>query len=314
MCYSAQIEADYMRLLRAFGPVLSLEEFTRLWLRDAGKERRRIPKALVDQVGPLLPATAQATFAAAAAGDEAAWQEELFKQSRRVADAERKLALKFTKTAEKDLTIGRRKVDQLKGWLGDLHRQKLASRDWRFFPQWWAPVLVREGDGYAIKPMRYQLRKPGMPASSDYVGTGVSRRMSGTYNARRDNLERYWHKQFGHKHGVIVASRFYENVEGPDGTSQRLEFTPRTGEPLLVACLWDLWTDPTGQESDMLCFAAITDEPEPEVLAAGHDRTVINLKPEHLEAWLNPDPADRAALYAIFDDKRHPFYEHKIAA
>jgi len=31
-------------------------------------------------------------------------------------------------------------------------------------------------------------------------------------------------------------------------------------------------------------------------------------------AWLNSDPANLQALYAIFDDKRHPFYEHKIAA
>nr|KAJ9622927.1 hypothetical protein H2204_011407 [Knufia peltigerae] len=59
---------------------------------------------------------------------------------------------------------------------------------------------------------------------------------------------------------------------------------------------------------------AITDVPEPEVAAAGHDRTIINIKPEHVDAWLNPDPADLAALYRIFDDKRHPFYEHQLAA
>ncbi|MNV46117.1 hypothetical protein D3C71_1379370 [compost metagenome] len=314
MCYSAQIEADYMKLLRELGPVMSLNEFTQLWLRDNGKERRRIPKAIVDQIGPLLPAEAQASFADAAAVDEKAWQEELFKQSRRVADAERKLATKYTKTAEKDLGIGQRKVEQLKGWLKTLHRTELKPSDYRFFPQWWAPVLIREGDGYVIKPMRYQLRKPGLPASSDWVGTGGTRRMSGTYNARRDNLERYWRNQFGRKHGLIVASRFYENVDGPDGVSQRLEFTPRTGEPMLVACLWDLWTDPTGQEQDMLCFAAVTDEPEPEVLAAGHDRTVINMKWEHVERWLNPDPSNLAELYGIFDDKRHPYYEHRAAA
>ena len=63
-----------------------------------------------------------------------------------------------------------------------------------------------------------------------------------------------------------------------------------------------------------LSFAAITDEPEPEVAAAGHDRTIINITPEHVDAWLNPDPADLAALYRIFDDKRHPFYEHQLAA
>jgi putative SOS response-associated peptidase YedK len=314
VCYSAQIEADYMKLLRSFGPIMSLKEFAELWLRDNGKERRRIPKAIVDEVGPLLPPEVQANFTAGAAADEQDWQQELFKQARRVADNERKLATKYTKTAEKEVGIGQRKVEQLKGWIQDLHRDKLEPRDWRFFPQWWAPVLVREGDGYAIKPMRYQLRKPGLPASSDWVGTGATRRMSGTYNARRDNLERYWRNQFGRKHGLIVASRFYENVDGPDGKSHRLEFTPRTGEPMLVACLWDHWADPAGQEPDMLCFAAVTDEPEPEVLAAGHDRTVINLKWENVEGWLNPDPGNLAALYDIFDDKRHPFYEHKVAA
>ena len=44
------------------------------------------------------------------------------------------------------------------------------------------------------------------------------------------------------------------------------------------------------------------------------NRTIISIKPEHIEAWLNPDPANLQALYGIFDDKRHPFYEHKVAA
>ena len=55
------------------------------------------------------------------------------------------------------------------------------------------------------------------------------------------------------------------------------------------------------------------DDPEPEVAAAGHDRTIINIKPEHLDAWLNPT-SDLEAIYRIFDDKRHPFYEHRLAA
>ena len=33
-----------------------------------------------------------------------------------------------------------------------------------------------------------------------------------------------------------------------------------------------------------------------------------------IEARLNPDPAVLQALYAIFDDKRHPYYEHREAA
>jgi putative SOS response-associated peptidase YedK len=105
-----------------------------------------------------------------------------------------------------------------------------------------------------------------------------------------------------------------EHVQDEQGVNHRLRFTPRTGDPMFVACLWANWVDPDGVEPDMLCFAAVTDDPEPEVAAAGHDRTIINIKPEHIEAWLNPDPENLQALYAIFDDKRHPFYEHKIAA
>ncbi len=38
----------------------------------------------------------------------------------------------------------------------------------------------------------------------------------------------------------------------------------------------------------LLGFAAVTDEPPPEVSAAGHDRCIIPLKPENLEVWPSP--------------------------
>ena len=82
---------------------------------------------------------------------------------------------------------------------------------------------------------------------------------------------------------------------------------------MLIACLWSRWSDPEGIAPDLLSFAAITDEPEPEVAAAGHDRTIINIKPEHVDTWLNPQN-DLAAMQAIFDDKRRPYYEHRLAA
>jgi hypothetical protein len=37
----------------------------------------------------------------------------------------------------------------------------------------------------------------------------------------------------------------------------------------------------------LLSLAAITDDPELVVCAAGHDRTIINIKPEQVDAWLN---------------------------
>lgn len=71
----------------------------------------------------------------------------------------------------------------------------------------------------------------------------------------------------------------YEYVESEDGQNQVLAFALRTGEPMLIACLWSHWVDPQGTDPDLLSFAAITDKPEPEGAAADHDRTIINSSP-----------------------------------
>lgn len=39
-----------------------------------------------------------------------------------------------------------------------------------------------------------------------------------------------------------------------------------------------------------LSFAAITDEPPPEVQATCHDRCFVPIKPEHVDHWPSPDP------------------------
>ncbi|GAC1657995.1 MAG: hypothetical protein NVS9B15_19460 [Acidobacteriaceae bacterium] len=146
----------------------------------------------------------------------------------------------------------------------------------------------------------------------------------GTYNysARRDNLEGFWRKLFGYTHGVMVASAFYENVSlhnmqhrdlAPGEKEQNviLEFRPQPAQEMLVACLWSHWKQ--GDE-ELLSFAAITDEPPAEVAAAGHDRCMIPIKPENVDAWLNPDPKNLAGLSAILDDRARPYYEHRMAA
>ena len=205
------------------------------------------------------------------------------------------------------MRIAGNKISQIKGRLADLRRTESLPRDARIFPGVYSSVIVSQGGQRVLMPMRYQCRPCGKPAFYDS-------KFPGTYNARRDNLGGFWKDVFGHHHALIVAERFYENVTGEDGKNRILEFTPRTGEPMYVACLWSRWVDPKGQEPDLLSFAAITDEPEAEVAAAGHDRTIINIKPEHIDAWLNPRPGDLQALQEIFDDKQHPYYEHREAA
>lgn len=190
------------------------------------------------------------------------------------------------------------------GKFAALHRTELLAEDARIFPGWYAPVIAMEGGQRVFKLMRYQCRLAGKPAFYDT-------KFPGTYNARRDNLEASWKGQFGHTHGIMIVSRFFESVQR-DGKNVVLEFNPRTCEDMLVACLWSRWTAP-GQR-DLLSFAAITDEPPAEVAAAGHDRCIVPIKPENVDAWLNPDPKDLAAMHALLDDRERPIYEYRLAA
>lgn len=191
--------------------------------------------------------------------------------------------------------------------LEDLRRTQPKPRDERIFPQTYSTVMIERDGKRLLVPMRYGCRPARAPSSYD-------KKYLNTYNARRDSLEKFWRGEFGHTHALMVVETFYENVEAEDGSNKVLQFTPRDGEPMYVACLYSHWVDPKGVEPELWSFAAITDEPEPEVAAAGHDRTIINIKPEYIDAWLNPDPKNLGAMYEIFDDKRHPYYEHREAA
>jgi putative SOS response-associated peptidase YedK len=311
MCYSAMMWDEYGKYVRAFGADISIGEYVQIyWTRLQGG-KVRTPKGM------------DAAFLADPRSDDerriAQWiveherletarlQTGLFAQRKRLADAERKLQAKATKAAQEDRRIAGNKVEQLLGRLADLGRREPRARDARFYPGWHTHVMVSEGGRRVLKPMRYRCRMPGW---SDEV----ERRFPGTYMARRDKLEVSWSKLFGHTHGLIVMTRFYENVERRDAdgapVNVELEFAPRATEPMLVACLWS--RTPTA-DGDLLSFAAISDDPPEEILAAGHDRCPIPIRAEYIDAWLDPDPCDLRAQHAILDDRERPYYEHRLA-
>lgn len=305
MCYSAITAQDAARLAQEFEAAVSIEAYEDLARFRLGGGKAKVPKAMDDWM--IRSGGKVAKLVQEWRDQEATTlQQELFTQRKRVADAERSLKTKVTKKAQDDVRIGSDKVSKAMLRLEDLRRKEPKERDSRIFPGVYCSVVIGNRGKRQVVPMRYQCRLAGKPLFYDT-------KFPGTYNARRDNLDGFWKGVFGKTQGLMVASRFYENVEGPDGKNQVLEFVPKTGEPMLIACLWSHWTDPKGVEPDLLSFAAITDDPEPEVAAAGHDRTIINIKPEHVDAWLNPQ-GDTAAMQTIFDDKRHPYYEHREAA
>lgn len=306
MCYSAQVVDAWHAFLRKKGANISLRDFAALYGFRQVDRSVRIPKA-VDAAFAHPATDAERAIKADIDDFDAeqtrAWEQELFRQRKRLADAERALQTKVSKAASESRRIAGAKIEWLLGKLADLRRTTLLPDDSRIFPGWYAPIIVMEHGRKVVKPARYQCRLPGKPAA-------VDRQYPGTYNARRDKLEGFWRGLFGHAHAVLPVSRFYENVQR-DGANVVLEFSPADREPMLVACLWSRWSGPEGE---LLSFAAITDEPPPEVAAAGHDRCIVPIKPEHLDAWLDPDPRHLAASYAILDDRQRPYYEHRLAA
>lgn len=321
MCYSAQIRANYRDYVRLFGADLGIKEFVALFFaRQEGK--LKIPKAMeaAFEGATSTPEEVEIQQLIATFKGERAMvlEKELFTQRKRLADAERVAQTnpKPAKTVLDSLRIAPSKISKAKLDLEDLRRTDLLDRDSRIFPGAYAPVMVVRDGQRVVLPMRYQCRPCGKPAFYDTE-------YPGTYNARRDSLEKFWRGQFGYSHALLLVDTFYENVKRHDMEHRELapgekpeniilRFKPSPPELMYIACLWSHWT--RDGEPELLSFAAITDAPPPEVRDAGHDRMIMRIKPEHVDAWLNPDPGNLKAIYDIFDDRAPAYYEHLLAA
>jgi putative SOS response-associated peptidase YedK len=241
-------------------------------------------------------------------------EKDLFTQKTRLVNAQRSLNEKETKKAREDVRIATGKIETLSAKLSQLRTSEPNEEDNRIFPFVYAGVIVRMDGQNLLTPMRYHCRPAGKPAFYD-------RKFPGLYNARRDNLEKFWGEQFGAHHAIMVVESFYENVKrhtmehrglhaGEVEENVVLQFKPEPAQTMYIACLRSHWTDP--KEPDLRGFAAITDEPPADIAAAGHDRCIINLKPEHLEAWLSPQGRSREELQAILSDRAVPVFQHEI--
>jgi putative SOS response-associated peptidase YedK len=319
MCYSARIISDWRRYQRAYGAELSLQDFYDVFWRRTREGKVKIPKAMeLAFAEPTNEIERQIKDLIARFNEQEAvkLEQELFKQRKRLADAERSLQQNTSKAASESKRIAAGKVEWLLGKLADLRRTEPREEDDRIFPGHYAPVLLMQDGRRVVKPMRYQCRPAGTPAFYDT-------RFPGTYNARRDSLGGFWKELFGYSHGLMLMTAFYENVgrhrvegrelaAGERAENMVLEFKPQPEQEMLVACLWSRWTAPG--EPDLLSCAAITDDPPPEVAAAGHDRCIVPIRAENIDAWLGPDPRDLAAQQAILEDRARPYYEHRLAA
>ena len=114
MCYSAQILADYRKYVRHFGATVDLKEFVDLFWRRLTDASIKIPKAMEAPFGdPHSDDELQikAHIDAFHRQEAARLEQELFKQRKRLADAERTLQSKSTKAATDSKRIATAKVE-----------------------------------------------------------------------------------------------------------------------------------------------------------------------------------------------------------
>ena len=308
MCYSAQIQAAYTKYLRETGAEMEIDQFVEIFGARVSDSSIRIPRAVerwFDSPKTDGERKIKAFIDQHRAAEIAKLERELFAQRKRLADAERTLASRPTKAAADSKRIAGNKIEQAMTRLERLKATKPHVAEARIFPMHYAPVVLQDGGRRVLRLGRYHCRKPG---EAEFI----DRKLPSLYNARRDSLGKYWQGLFGVSHAVMMVESFFENV-ARDGQNQVLHFIPKPADTMFIACLAATWQDPNGGRP-LLSFAAITDEPPPEVAAAGHDRMIINLKPEHLDAWLQPQGKSLDELQAILSDRQTPYYEHEVMA
>ena len=319
MCYSAKVQQNLRSLAKLFGADVDWALFEEVFHRRLQDDEIKFARALeanFQQPQTQIEQRIQADIEAYRTAIGTRWETDLFKQKKRLADAQRSLQTKETKKARDDERIAATKIDTYLERLANLRRTDFRETDERIFPRYFVPLVVREGDRLLIRPMRYQCRLAGKPATYD-------ERYPGTYNARRDNLEGFWSDVYGTQHGVMVVNSFYENVPlhlyerrelapGEKPENRVLHFNPQPPQQMLVACLWSHWTHKS--DPDLYSFAAVTDDPPPEVAVTGHNRCIIAIQPQNVAAWLSPEGLEKSKLAAILSDKPCPFYAHQIAA
>lgn len=308
MCYSAQVQQAYLTYLKRTGAEMDLDQFLEIFGARVSDSSIRIPRAVerwFDSPANDKESRIKSCIDQYRSAEISRLEKEIFAQKKRLADAGRALSAKPTKAAAESKRIAGNKIEQALTRLERIKTEKPHPAEARIFPLHYAPIVMQAGDRRVLRLARYHCRKPGELES-------VDRRLPGLYNARRDSLGKYWRELFGRTHAVMLVESFFENVDR-EGRNQVLHFVPRPAGTLLIACLASEWRDKEGG-APLLSFAAITDEPPPEVAAAGHDRMIVSLRQENLDAWLKPAGRSAQELDALLADRESPYYEHEVMA
>lgn len=302
MCYSTLIKANLKALAMELGAKIDLEQFAGIYALRLSHPELKIPFAL-DRHFVLSQEPAEKPLASLAMRFH---EEEALRSRALLARLEEELCELSTiptAAARKKLEAGERKREKLRSRL-TASFDRISPLDERIFPGSFAPVAIHSGETRLLVPMRYRVRAPD--------GTEIPYKYN-VFNARRDSLLRAptWAPLLGRAHGIFPFSRFFEWVERPEG-KREIAFTPENRSLMWAASLHSYPSSRTALPYHS--FAMLTDEPPPEVAAAGHDRCPIFLGEKVLDTWLRPQPLSREELLALLSEKEKAHYLHSLVA
>lgn len=107
-----------------------------------------------------------------------------------------------------------------------------------------------------------------------------------TFNAKAEGVATAasFKGPFKNRRCLVIADGWYEWT-GPKGSKQRWLFTPRDGEPLTFAGLWERCK--TSDAGEIESFTIVT-QPAGAPLNGYHDRAPVVIWPEDRERWTTP--------------------------
>ena len=226
-------------------------------------------------------------------------------------------------------------------------RFRVAAEDGRIFPNYWAPVIHEQNGQRVITPMRYSAYPPRripeaaakklttFNARRDNLGSPFWAEAFGRHHGLLVLRAFYeWVSvknllQAGvvtsaevraHFAGELAARKLRVEAQGKrfKATPTELKeaafrdivimFAPRDDGPLLVPTI----VSESHLEPGLFGCAIVTDDPAPEVLTAGHDRTPISLSLEAAKAWLTPNKKSAKDLDALLDQRPAVHFDHRL--
>jgi len=305
MCYSALVKEDFRKLEREYGATLDWNSFLTLVKQREFDWTLKVPDGLVQSlIAYDAPQSREIKEHANRfrVAERHRIESEIETVNAEISVLESAIKAKPTKTAQTKLDTKIRKLQKL--------QQSMAAPSvtttggYRIYPMYFAPVIIQEDKLRKIVPMRYRiLPSTGVEVPSQY----------NVFNARRDSLQcaRTWKPLFGHKHAIFPFERFFEWV-ARDGKKIEVSFTPEGYESMWAASLYEEYVSP--EQGLIRSFAMVTDEPPPEVSAAGHDRCPVFLEEGLIDKWLLPAAQSLERLDELLTHKQRTYYAHALAA